>query len=542
MDVSLEFSGGINAPSAKAFIEFVEFLDDLKAPMFASRSLTYVLRTEPPVLVGVDGAADLISAWARDRATRSDGTESDLLVTAARRILEAYRANAIKDFDPAAFFEPFSGALVTRCPEEERAWLEAELLGLRNEIPHRPAAHQEQEFDETDEVHIGGRRVSYAAAVVEVLARLERQGNVSDEEFEQTVLDLDRVLGSRAGLPARTILERVVAAGTNAFNSARTERAVRLFALTADLAEKFNFSQNDRESVWARTSSAHLDAALLARIASEPGRQSEVAALMRLLPDLGVEPVIHALSHERSRDRRRFLLKVLEMHGVEAIPCMLEWLTAGRTASHNWYLARNLVYAFSHLEIAFHADRKKIVAAVAPFVTSSKPQLRGAALATLRHLGGRPMLADVLPGVARALDARNYELPTDAPAREALRRHLDAVLDLLAGSELDVAVALVAEVATGSAGAEFDFGKVLRDMATATLARRTGPLPRRAALVVVNHIKHLTERRLKLVVGGLAIGVDVAACRALAGLISDSAEPEAVELLATPLLRKIGTK
>jgi hypothetical protein len=543
MDVSLEFSGSINAPSAKAFIEFVEFLDDLKAPMFASRSLTYVLRTEPPVSVGIDGAADLISAWAHDRAARGEGSESDLLLTSARRIVDAYRANAIKNFDPAVFFEPFSDALVRRCPEGERARLEAGLLGLRDEIPRRWAARlTEQEFGETDEVELGGRRLSHAAAVAEVVARLERRGDMSDAEFEQTMLDLDRVLGSRAGLPFRTIVERVAAAGVDQFNSARTERAVRLFTLAAGLAEQFNLSQDDREGVWARAASSHLDAGLLAKIANESRRQGEVAALMRLLPDLGVEPVIHALSHERSRDRRRFFLKVLEMHGIDAIPSLLEWITARRASSGSWHLARNLVYVLSRLEVAFHADRRKIVAAVAPFLTSGQPQLRIAALAALRQLGGRPMLADVMPAVARALDANNYDLPTDAQGREALRRHLEAVLELLAGSEFDVAVALVAEVAAGAAGAEFDLGKELRDMATAVLARRKGPLPRRAALVVVNHLKHLTDRRLKLVVGGLAIGVDAAACRALAGLISDSAEPEAVEILATPLVRKIGSR
>ena len=123
-DISMSLSGGINAPSARAFLQFVEFLDDLKPPMFVEKALSYVLRTTPPIYVTTEGLLDLVGAWAEDRSTVTGRPVSELYLGATRKIVDAYRSDAIKDFDPKVFYRPFTEGLLQRCPEAQRPDLE----------------------------------------------------------------------------------------------------------------------------------------------------------------------------------------------------------------------------------------------------------------------------------------------------------------------------------------------------------------------------------------------------------------------------------
>ena len=103
----------------------------------------------------------------------------------------------------------------------------------------------------------------------------------------------------------------------------------------------------------------------------------------------------------------------------------------------------------------------------------------------------------------------------------------------------ETAVTIVAEIATGARGAEFDLGASLKEEALVALAHRGGPLPRRAALAVVAGLDHVLGKRLKLIAGKVALGVDPVACRNLSALIADSEEPEAREVLSRPVLAKL---
>src|ERR1051325_9950650 len=146
ISLSLSMTGGFNAPSAKAFIQFCESLNDEKPAMFVEKALPYVLRTEPPVYVTMDGLHKLIDAWAEDQSARTGKSVSELFLAATRKIIEAYRSNVIKDFDPKVFYRPFVEGLVSRCPEAERATLEEGLRVLKAQIAQRWEKTGELEF------------------------------------------------------------------------------------------------------------------------------------------------------------------------------------------------------------------------------------------------------------------------------------------------------------------------------------------------------------------------------------------------------------
>src|SRR6185436_12347243 len=93
----------------------------------------------------------------------------------------------------------------------------------------------------------------------------------------------------------------------------------------------------------------------------------------------------------------------------------------------------------------------------------------------------------------RAIEADAYRVE---PQGDDAKRHLEGVMALLVTSGLDSAVAVVASTATGERDGGFDrLGKALRDAALGALERRSGPLPRRAALALTEALRGMAKRR-----------------------------------------------
>jgi hypothetical protein len=197
-------------------------------------------------------------------------------------------------------------------------------------------------------------------------------------------------------------------------------------------------------------------------------------------------------------------------------------------------VTRNLLFLISRLDLPPEARERDAIELVGRFAVHDQPQVRTAAVAALRHIGGR----EAIPFLARALDPSAYPTGSIDDA-DLLRRHLLTAMEGLVESGNETAVTIVAEIATGARGAEFDLGASLKEEALVALAHRGGPLPRRAALAVVAGLDHVLGKRLKLIAGKVALGVDPVACRNLSALIADSEEPEAREVLSRPVLAKL---
>jgi hypothetical protein len=126
--------------------------------------------------------------------------------------------------------------------------------------------------------------------------------------------------------------------------------------------------------------------------------------------------------------------------------------------------------------------------------------------------------------------------------REALKEHAKQAVAALTALGSEAAVAVVAEVALGQRAEALDSGKELRDAAASALASRGAPLPRRAALVLASFLRQQADKRIKLLVGGIGLGVDVPACRAAVRLLAGSEEPEAKEALELPFVKKLASR
>lgn len=536
-DVSLSLSGGLNAPSTKAFLHFIEFLNDEKPPMFVEQALTYVLRTEPPRFVTVDGLVDLLVAWAEDRVGAGHPMSESFLL-AVRKIGDAERSNAIHAFEPRIFYPQFFAALRARCPQNEIGSLESGLASVHEEIEQRWTQVAEPEFEETEQVEIDGRRRSPAEAVVVLLERLESSSLMADEAFDRTIADLDHVLVTRAGFPVRTYAGRVVTAAVGLLNAGQVRRSARAVALAYEITRRCEFTEAECEVMWEPASMSALDPGVVGKIVNDEHRQEAIATLVRCLPELRVERALYALEHERSRDRRRFLLKALELHGAEALGPILDRLEQMGTGSgYSWYFARNLVYVVTRMEIALGTDRRRALDAIAPFLTGDQPQLRTTALLAIKRLAGQGLETEATRAACGALEPRRYR-PWDSAARDSVFRHVCAVVDFLVTVDTESSLREVARVAIGGAD-DFGFGPALSHHAIEALASRRAPLPRGPAVIVADHLSSIATSRLGRVFGRFAPGVDMEACKGLLRVLRMSDAPEARTVLEHPRLRKI---
>lgn len=513
--------------------DFLDFLDDLKPPLIVADSISAVLRTEPPIHFGVPRVVEVVAAWAERKAFETGRRVGEHMLDATRRIVDAYRSNTVTDFDPKTFYRPFVLGLVARCPADEREEFHTALKHLQESIPQRWANRSTADLAQADTFEVRGQRFKRDQAVFELARWIESDPHMTDEEFETALASLQLILGSRISLQFRKAFVRLAEAGCAIFNAGRTERAARLFGALAIATDHLQLTPNERDDVRNAVHANQLDARLFGKLVADPSRYTELLPVINYFAELDPDCTIDNLESEPSRERRRLLLNLVEVHGAAALPTVLERLTEEAAAAGPWYLARNLIFLLSRIEPPSEADRREFLKRISPYLTSNVPQLRAASVATLKRLGGR----DVVPFIMKTLDPAPYKGMLD---RAAVERHIAQVIEVLATHELESAVAIAAEFAVGTRGAEYGAGKGLRDAAIDALGTRTTPMPRRAVLVISGYLKQQAGRKLRLLVG--ALGVDLVACRRLVRLIADSTEPEAREVLATPFARKLATK
>jgi len=528
-DVTLEGPDDQDA-GLRARSDFLDFLNDVRPSMFVGESLSWLLRTEAPFHVQASDVAELIAAWGEERARLSHQPRSVYFLNALRKIVDAHRANAVRDFDPDSFLVAIGPGLSSLCPSSEAGGLHAGLRELRSSLARTVAVAADASGGENS-IEIQGARYPLKTGQEKAIARLEHEAYMTDDVFESVFADLQTAMSTRVGLPIHTALHRIARAGAAIFNTGRVPQALRVFSLIDESLDRLKISPEGRLEVQAAVRETDINEGLLAKVLQDSERRAEAAPMVRTLGYLNPFDALLVLAEEKRRDRRRLFLNAFEVYGAEAMPLLVDRLAPSVASAQPWYLTRNLLYLLSRIDAPDDSTRKRAIEAVGRFVTSDQPQLRTAALAALKHQGGR----ECVPYVVRAVDPAAYPAGT-IDDTESLKRHLFQAMELMLDSGNETAISIVAEIATGQRGSEFDLGQPLKDEACVALGRRKAPLPRRAALVVANHLSAQVSKKFKIVTGNFALGIDAHACKQLSALIADSPEQEAKDVLAHPLM------
>jgi hypothetical protein len=520
----------------RARTDFLDFLNDARPPLFVAKSLAWLLRTEPPLNADPDDVAELIAAWGEHRADATRQAVSVLYANAIRRVLDTHRELALEGFDPGAFIDGVARGLVRHCPPSEAGGLLAVLRDLRaaNERVAAPPQPPEAGGD-TIEVH--GQRMSLRAGQEAAISRLEHEAYMSDAEFESAYEDLQRAMSTRLGVPVHSALARIATASAKIFNTGRIRQAARLAEFVVESFTRLAIAPEGRLEIQFAVGENDINEGLLLKALNDAEQREVARPLVRLFGYLNPGEALVTLGVENRRERRRLLLAALETYGADGYSVILDHLAAFGTTGHKWYAARNFLYLLSREDPPDETSRRRAVEAAGKYITNDQPQVRSAALAALRRIGGR----EVIPFVVRALDPGAYPAGS-IDDTDALRRFLAQAMETIVETGNEAAMAIVAEIATGHRGSEFDLGPALRDEACAALAHRKGPLPRRPALVIASYLAQLCSRRIKIVTGRLSFGIDPHACQSLSALIRASSEPEAREALEHPFLQRVLAK
>jgi hypothetical protein len=516
--------------------DFYDFLDEHKPAHFVSSSLTTILRTEPPLTFGPTGVADMVAGWAEERAARTGERLSDLLLGATRAIVDAYNIDAIAHFRPRDFYRPYRARLIALCPEREGLVLEAALDALQSSVPQRG-----QRLSASELARVAGsdpRRDLDAAAEQqfdEALDRIRQDPHQPEPQFAEGVAAVERYLGDPERVPTQPALLRVIDAATALFNGAAVARAGRLFSLVDEALSQPGVAEVRRKDARSGLRRRSLDETIFVQWVNDSRRRVDVAPIVRFFEDLEADQLLGALLVEKVPARTQLLMNTLDAHGVGAVPVVLDHLANSEAAPMGDANLTGLVMLIGRHGAGSDLERRRAIDVVGPLLTAPDASLRAAAVLALDRLGGR----EVVPHALRAIEADAYRVE---PQGDEAKRHLEGVMGLLVTSGLDSAVAVVASTATGERDGGFGrLGKSLRDAALAALARRSGPLPRRAALVLAEALRGMAKRRFGFFSTG-ALGGDPELVARLANLLDDSPEPEAREVLALPAFRKLAAR
>lgn len=523
---------------ATAVAEFVEFLDDRRPPLLLADSLSYVLRTEPPVRLGTQRVVELVGDWAEARAAANPAVlVSDLLLSATARIIEAYRSNTISGFDPKIFYRPFVLGLTARVPPDQREAFQAGLRLLQTSVGQRWREREASEYEQTDYVQLRGRQLTIEQAVEEILGRLVHQPHMTDEEFQGAVEDLDTVLASRIGLPVHTLLFRIAVAATAYFNLSLVPRAARLIDVVVSAFERLDIKPNRRAEVRDALGGGVLDRKILATWLSDDARRAQVEPLVRFAPDLEPAVLVETLLHDQRAERRRIARGALVIYGAELLDELIRLLKSREVRLGPPEALRDVLYLVSQAAGDDRVNRRKAVEALAAHATAPDLATRTAAITALRRVGR----GEAVSGLVRVLDAAAYADATAIPPEE-LMQSLHHALAGLAEIGLDPSLALVAEVAVGSRGEAFELGRQLRAVAIDVLKGRKAPLPPNTARVLSTYLASLEKRRLKFVLGGIGLGMDVGLVRGILELLSDQTDAAVLEVVNSPFMRRVAAK
>ncbi|MFQ5789494.1 MAG: DUF4388 domain-containing protein [Acidobacteriota bacterium] len=143
---------------------------------------------------------------------------------------------------------------------------------------------------------------------------------------------------------------QMVKAGIEQFNTGSFARAVTIFQLAERIIAE---EEVDAGTVKLVRGSAHesLDPNRLRESASDPDHHPLLRKILTFFPALRPKVLLSALESQADRQQRRLLLTLLEVHGEDIRPPVLERLEGSLAdmQADSWQLQRNLIYLLRRL-------------------------------------------------------------------------------------------------------------------------------------------------------------------------------------------------
>jgi len=169
---------------------------------------------------------------------------------------------------------------------------------------------------------------------------------------QQAVRAMRRIIGmaeSRQDKYKR--FNELVITAVDEFNTGSLGRAVTLFDLADRMIEDEEVDPNIVSTARDKAFAA-LDESQLRRCAETDDLHYLFRRVMKFFPHLSPEELFFTLEEEESRDRRRLLLHLLSVQGIEAREAALEALQGAVSGDRSfpWFLERNMVYLLRTIE------------------------------------------------------------------------------------------------------------------------------------------------------------------------------------------------
>ncbi|MFQ3581288.1 DUF4388 domain-containing protein [Chloracidobacterium validum] len=119
-----------------AIDDLLAYLDDQKAPLIVSDSLSLLLRTEPPYALPRERVAEIVAGWAYNQVSHRNRPLNEMLLAALEDIRHAERSRVLTAFNPDVFYEAFIADLMPFCPPDEQELFQLKLGGIREFLRH----------------------------------------------------------------------------------------------------------------------------------------------------------------------------------------------------------------------------------------------------------------------------------------------------------------------------------------------------------------------------------------------------------------------
>jgi hypothetical protein len=262
----------------------------------------------------------------------------------------------------------------------------------------------------------------------------EGEGEGEFPSTEDTPIEAIRRIVSLAGNPqeAARRFRELVAAAIEQFNQGSIGRAVTMIELASRLMEDRLVDDAAAASI-RRTAQESLDQERLRAGVEKRECHYLLRKILNFFPGLTPEGLLDDLKGEDRRERRRFMLALLEVHGEEGRQAALERLSEGeveKLASSDIYFVRNLLYLLNRIPIQGKASDRELQIASALSSPRYRPVMAREAIAHLgqsRHEGAEAILIQRLgeyESLLRGKESVRY------PATE-IRQLLDRIVGAL---------------------------------------------------------------------------------------------------------------
>lgn len=233
---------------------------------------------------------------------------------------------------------------------------------------------------------------------------------------------------------AASRLHEMVKTAVERFNAGSLAKAVAMYEVAEGIIAEHKVKSSVAEAI-RRNGHEYLEPDRLRAYAEKPETHPALRVVLSFYDALRIEGLLDELEIAEKRDRRRYLLALLEVHGVAARDAALTRLVrsfTGSIARDDWYFQRNLVHLLRRLprRSVDHADDE--LEALARLADPQRPMPLVkeviSALAQTRHERAELVLARLLGH----LEERLADGELSADEREELWSLLDRLAPALA--------------------------------------------------------------------------------------------------------------